>query len=69
MPITQSADHLLPGTPKTLFRTPALAGSSFFGSPWDSTADGKHFLLNGRGALDDNTRAVVVLDWPSRLKK
>jgi eukaryotic-like serine/threonine-protein kinase len=69
MPITESADRLLPGTPHTLFKTPALAGSSFFGSPWDSTADGKHFLLNGRGALDDNTRAVVVLDWPSRLKK
>jgi len=69
MPITQSADHLLPGTPTMMFRTPALGGSSFFGSPWDSTADGKHFLLNGRGALDDNSRAVVVLDWPSKLNK
>jgi Tol biopolymer transport system component len=69
MQITQAVDHLIPGTPHMLFRTPALAGSSFFGSPWDSATDGKHFLLNGRGALDDNTRAVVVLDWTSRLKK
>jgi Tol biopolymer transport system component len=69
MPITATADRLLPGTPKLLFKSPALAGSSFFGSPWDTSADGKHFLLNERGALDDSSRAVVVLDWTSRLKK
>ena len=69
MPLSEMGDRLVPGTPRALFKSPALAGSSFFGNPYDSTADGKHFLMNERGSLDDNTRAVVVLDWPSRLKK
>jgi len=68
LPVAENGDHLQLGATRVLFKAPSLVGASFFGHPWDATTDGKHFLFSVRGA-EDNTHAVVVLDWPARLKK
>ena len=41
----------------------------FFNRSWDATRDGSRFLVNVTGERADQSRAVLVTNWPARLKK
>ena len=69
LPVTETTRSIQAGTPKLLFKTPALSPTSFFAVSWDATPDGKHFLLNTTGTRNDGAQAIVLLDWERRLKK
>jgi serine/threonine protein kinase/sugar lactone lactonase YvrE len=69
MPVTETDDSLQPGILQLLFKGSTLSATSFFGVSWDVMRDGQRFLVNTAGQQTDGTAAVIVLNWPARLKK
>jgi serine/threonine-protein kinase len=65
--VSGSGGSVTLGTPQTLFSN-TLQGQNF--GPYDVTADGEHFLLNGAGELDGaNTPLTLLTNWAAGLKK
>ena len=52
-----------------LVATPGLVPIAFYNTSFDATPDGKHFLLNTTGERPDQSRAVLITNWPAKLKK
>jgi hypothetical protein len=46
-----------------------MAATSFFSASIDTTPDGHRFLVNVNSEHADESRAVIVLNWPARLKQ
>jgi TolB protein len=69
LPLEIHDNNLQPGTPRLLFKAPHLAPTSFYSASIDTTPDGHRFLLNVNSEHTDESRAVVVLNWPARLKQ
>jgi serine/threonine-protein kinase len=65
--VSGSGGSVTLGTPQTLFSN-TLQGQNF--GPYDVTADGEHFLLNGAGELyGANTPLTLLTNWAAVLKK
>ena len=60
---------LLYTSARVLFKASTLGQTGFFGTPWDMARDGQRFLVNTTGEQTDESVAVIVLNWPARLKK
>ena len=69
LPMERSGNAIQPGKPRQMFTTGRLLPNSFYSSSWDVTPDGRHFLVNVSGERSDQTRAVLITNWPARLKK
>ena len=69
LPLEISGNSLQPGNPRLLFKAPHLAPTSFYSASIDTTPDGRRFLVNVNSERADESRAVVVLNWPARLKQ
>jgi eukaryotic-like serine/threonine-protein kinase len=69
LPLTINGDAVAPGKPVPLFSTPAQMPTSFYGVSWDATPDGQHFVANVSGERSDQSRAVLITNWPARLQK
>ena len=69
LPVKVTDTSIEAGNPQLLFTSPALLPMGFYNSSWDATPDGRRFLLNVTGERADQTRAVLVTNWPARLKK
>jgi Tol biopolymer transport system component len=69
MPVIESDDSLRPGALKLLFKASTLGATGFFGTAWDVTRDGQHFLVKTSGQQTDESVAVIALEWTARLKK
>ena len=69
LPLTISGDGVVPGKPVPLFTTPTQMPTSFYSISFDATPDGQHFVANVSGERADQSRAVLVTNWPARLKK
>ncbi len=69
MPVIEDNDRLQPGALRLLFKGATLSATSFFGVSWDVTRDGQRFMVNTAGQQTDGTAAVIILNWPARLKK
>lgn len=69
MPVIETDDSLRPGALQLLFKTSTLGATGFFGTAWDVTRDGQHFLIKTTGQQTDDATAVIVLNWLAALKK
>ena len=69
LPITVTSNSVKPGNPKPLFSTSALVPMGFYDTSWDATPNGRRFLLNVSGEWAEQSRAVLITNWPARLKK
>jgi Tol biopolymer transport system component len=69
MPVIETGDSLQPGALRLLFKASTIGATGFFGTAWDVTRDGQHFLVKTSGQQTDETAAVIALDWTARLKK
>lgn len=69
VPMARKGDAFESGKSRQMFAVPTLVPTSFFSSSWDVTADGRRFLMNVSGDSSDQTRAVLLTNWPARLKK
>jgi Tol biopolymer transport system component len=69
LPLIRTGDAIAPGKARQLFSTSTLLPTSFYSSSWDVTPDGRHFLVNVSGERSDESRAVLITNWPARLKK
>ena len=69
MPITVRDNSIDAGKPQLLFNAAGLVPMGFFNRSWDATRDGSRFLVNVTGERADQSRAVLVTNWPARLKK
>ena len=69
LPIKVTNDSLEPGKPVTLFTVAGLPSMGFYDEPFDATADGRRFLLKVIGERTGLSRAVLVTNWPARLRK
>jgi Tol biopolymer transport system component len=69
LPVTVHGEALEAGKPRVLFTVPSLMPTSFFSASWDVTADGRHFVVNVSGDREDQSRATLISNWKSRLKK
>jgi hypothetical protein len=43
--------------------------ASFYSASWDVTTDGRHFVVNVSGDREDQSRAMLISNWRSRLKR
>ena len=57
------------GKPRPLFTFPGLQHTGFYTAAWDATPDGRRFLLNVTGENSEQSRAILVTNWPSRLRQ
>jgi hypothetical protein len=69
LPLEIAGNSLQPGKPRLLFKSPHMAATSFFSASIDTTPDGHRFLVNVNSEHADESRAVIVLNWPARLKQ
>jgi len=69
LPIKVTTDSIEPGKPVSLFAVPGLPTMGFYDEPFDATADGRRFLLKVIGERSGSSQAVLVTNWPARLKK
>ena len=70
LPISFTASSIQTGEPKPIFTfNSPLVPQSFFSQSWDITPDGHRMLLNLTGEDANQSRAVLVTDWPSRVAK
>jgi Tol biopolymer transport system component len=69
LPLEINGSNLQPGKPRLLFKSPHMAPTSYYSTAFDATADGHRFLVNVNSEHTDESRAVVVLNWPARLKQ
>ncbi|MGH9523734.1 MAG: protein kinase domain-containing protein [Terriglobales bacterium] len=69
LPMSWNGSTFEPGKARQDFSSPTLLPTSFYSSSWDATPDGRRFLANISGERSDQTRAVVITNWPARLTK
>ena len=69
LPVTVHGEAVEPGKARGLFKAPSLMPASFYSASWDVTADGHRFVLNVSGDEEDQSRATLISNWRSRLKK
>ena len=69
MPVNATNNSIETGKPQLLFTASELVPTGFFNTSWDATPDGRRFLLNVTGERPEQSRAVLVTNWPARLKK
>ena len=69
LPIKVTSTTIEPGKPVSLFTVPGLPTMGFYDEPFDVTPDGRRFLLKVIGERTGATQAVLVTNWPARLKK
>lgn len=67
--LTIGARKPLSTPPLTLFTVPGLPTMGFYDEPFDVTPDGRRFLLKVIGERAGSSRAVLLTNWPARLKK
>lgn len=60
-----NAVHL--GVPNALFQNVGIVQRDY--GPFDVTADGKKFLLNGGNLKEGGAPFTLVQNWPAELKK
>ncbi|HEV2117467.1 MAG TPA: protein kinase [Terriglobales bacterium] len=69
LPITITSNSVEPGNPQPLFSASGLVPTGFYETSWDATPNGRRFLLNVSGDRLEQSRAILVTNWPARLKK
>jgi len=69
LPVTVTDYSIQPGKPQALFSVSGLVPMAFYNVSWDATPDGRRFILNVTGERPDQSRAVLVTNWPAKLKK
>ncbi len=69
LPIKMTNDAIEPGKPVPLFAVAGMPSIGFYDEPFDATPDGRRFLLKSIGDRSGASRAVLVTNWPARLKK
>ena len=69
LPIKVTNDAIEPGKPVPLFTVAGLPTMGFYDEPFDATPDGRRFLLKVIGERTGPSRAVLVTNWPMKLKK
>jgi hypothetical protein len=69
LPVTVTDNSIQPGKPQPLFSVPGLVPMAFYNACWDATPDGRRFILNVTGERSDQSRAILVTNWPAKLKK
>jgi len=69
LPVKVTDNSIQPGKPRPLFNVSGLVPMAFYNASWDATPDGRRFILNVTGERSDQSRAVLVTNWPARLKK
>ena len=69
LPVKVTDNSIQPGKPQPLFTASGLVPMAFYNASWDATPDGRRFILNVTGERSDQSRAVLVTNWPARLKK
>ena len=69
LPVSENSGGLVAGVPRLLFKmgTSVITGG-FFGRGWDAARDGQHFIVASREQANGSL-AVIVTNWPARLKK
>ncbi len=69
LPIKVTNDAIEPGRPELLFTVAGLPSMGFYDQPFDATPDGRRFLLKVIDERAGPSRAVLVTNWPARLKR
>ncbi|MBV8053468.1 MAG: protein kinase [Acidobacteriaceae bacterium] len=69
LPVKVTDNSIQPGKPQRLFSVSGLVPMAFYNASWDATPDGRRFVLNVTGERSDQSRAVLITNWPARLKK
>jgi serine/threonine protein kinase len=69
LPLSVTSTSIEAGKGRPLFTFPGLQHTGFYTAAWDATPDGRHFLLNVTGENWEESRAILVTNWPARLKK
>jgi len=69
LPIKVTNNGIETGKPVSLFTVPGLPTVGFYDEPFDVTPDGRHFLLKVIGERTGASRAVLITNWPARLRK
>ena len=69
LPVTVTSTTIEAGKPHALFSVGGLVPIAFYNTSFDATPDGKRFLLNTTGERPDQSRAVLMTNWPAKLKK
>ena len=65
--VNASGNAVRLGVPHALFQNVGIAQREY--GPFDVTADGKEFVLNGGSLKEGGDPFTLVLDWPAELKK
>ena len=69
LPVSVTSTSIEAGKPRPLFTFPGLQHTGFYTAAWDATPDGRRFLLNVTGENSEQSRAILVTNWPSRLRQ
>jgi Tol biopolymer transport system component len=69
LPISIKGNAIEAGQSRLMFVLPALVPTSFFAMSIDASTDGKRFVANVTGENDDESRAILMTNWPAKLKK
>ncbi|HXZ42239.1 MAG TPA: protein kinase [Terriglobales bacterium] len=69
LPVKVTDNSIQPGKPQPLFGVSGLVPMAFYNASWDATPDGRRFILNVTGERSDQSRAVLVTNWPAKLNK
>jgi eukaryotic-like serine/threonine-protein kinase len=69
MPVKVTENSIQPGKPEPLFSVPGLVPMAFYNAAWDASPDGRRFILNVTGEHSDQSRAILVTNWPTKLAK
>jgi serine/threonine protein kinase len=70
LPITITGTSIQTGDPKPISTfNSQLVPQSFFSQSWDITPDGRRMLLSLTGEDSEQSRAVLVTDWVSRVAR
>ena len=67
--VTERRDALVIGKARPLFTAQQLMPTSFYSASWDATPDGRHFVVNTSGEQPDQSRSVLITNWPARLSR
>ncbi|HZP61990.1 MAG TPA: protein kinase [Terriglobales bacterium] len=69
LPVTVTSSSIEAGKPQALFSVPGLVPIAFYNTSFDVTPDGRRFILNTTVERPDQSRAVLITNWPAKLKK
>ena len=69
LPLSITSTSIEAGKGRPLFTFPGLRHTGFYTAAWDATPNGRRFLLNVTAENWEQSRAILVTNWPARLKK